>query len=239
MRLGALIILLTVVLIRADNQQPDATQKLQAELMTQEIRLLEAFQHQDSKALQTLLAVDFLAIRANPPVRLAKSDFLQGLSSFRLTGYSADNPRVLVADPNVSILTYQLSAPEMGRAWVSTTWAQRGGKWVVLLWQETSIAGAAPGVLTTIEAILTPTGLRYRYDGSGTLEDIWATTSVTLTGGGRVAFHEYWGTWRPGEVKEVSLAALAFGTAAVQRVDFTGTATRQGKEVRLSVTSRR
>jgi hypothetical protein len=81
--------------------------------------------------------------------------------------------------------------------------------------------------LSTFEGVL------YRYTGKMKLENVQATLTIHLKDG-EVTSQSYWAIWDPGEVKEISLAFLAFGVGSVQRIELSGTATMAGKRVSLS-----
>jgi hypothetical protein len=217
-----------------------ARQELRAELETQEVRLLEAIRTRNAAALETLLAEDFVAILANPSGRLSRTQFLRVLGELHLEGYVTADVNAVPAAPPAFILTYQLRAPHRGSVWVSSVWARRGGKWLAVLWQETPATPAAARSRDPFDAELTDAGVRYRYQGSAALDDIHATVRVTLKDGAVLLLDGYyWGTWHPGQVKDFSLASLAAGTTAVQRLDLTVNATREGQGVKLATTFRR
>ena len=118
-------------------------------------------------------------------------------------------------------------------------WVNRGGRWLRVFGQGTPTAtpGAVAAPKDGFAAELTPQGVRYVYGGPGRLEDVRARVTVLLSDGAQLIYQSHWGTWRAGEVKEVDLH-LASATS-VQRIDFSATAKREGKEFTGSITSRR
>jgi hypothetical protein len=81
-------------------------------------------------------------------------------------------------------------------------------------------------------------GVFYRYTGTTRLQDVRATLNIRLKDGA-VATQSFWAIWDPGEAKEINLDFLAFGVAAVQRIELSGTATMAGKRVALANVARR
>jgi hypothetical protein len=241
MRVYCVVALLPVLLVGADTPRPIAREELQEVLKAQEVRLLEAIRTRNAIALETFLAEDFVAIGADPSGRLSRMEFLKVLRDFRLDGYVAGNLHAMPAAADAVILTYQLRAPHRGEVWVSSVWARREGKWLAVLWQETpTTLTAARGSRDLFETNLTAESVRYRYQGSAALEDVHAAVRVMLERGAALELGDYyWGTWQPGQVKEISLAYLAAGATAVQRLELTVNATRDGRKVQFAATFRR
>jgi hypothetical protein len=228
--------------------KPSSTETV---LTNQEKLWLEAWSKQDVAAAGKLLADDYLEIDAAPPRRVGKAEVLKHLAGLKVAEFLADDVKAVALNPDAAILTYRLTwrGSEQGKdvptsaSYVSAGWARRRGTWVSVFRQVTPIVAASSLAATAgaqFEASFAPQGIRYLYRGTAKLEDITARVQVTMSDGGRVTLHDhFWGTWQPGESKDVSLGGLAFGIEAVQRIDLTLEARADGKKFSQTVASRR
>jgi hypothetical protein len=214
--------------------------------VTLEKRFLEAWKAGDSATLSSLLADDYLEIGGTLSARLNREAALKGLASLRPTAYELSDPQVVLLNPEAGLLSYALTVQRPSqvkevtpsRFAVSSAWAHRGGKWLSVFRQVVPLQETPPSRIEAFEATLTPTGVRYLYKGTTKLEDIRARLNI-LVAEGPIPVETFWGSWLPGESKEISLHFLAFGVGSVQEIQFTATATLNGKPVLCALRSRR
>ncbi len=243
------LVLTAALLVSADAPKSEAD-KLLAVLTGQEQQALVALRDRDAGALKRLLADDYHEVGFLVPGRRARADVLAGLANLRLSGYTPDDVRVVPLSKDAALLTYQITPMgsfkgkdlPAGPAYVSSAWAQRGGRWVLAFRQATPAGGPAPPVEKSekaegFEAEFRDTTLVCAYRGPAKLEDVNATLTVRLGDGGTLTYRRYWGSWQPDEVKDLRLTLA--GVANVERADLDVTATRGGKPYKGSVTVRR
>jgi hypothetical protein len=247
MRVCVLAAMAAGLLFASDDQKEGAAGEL-AQLTIQEKQIWDAWKTQNLGVLQSLLRDDYVQIAGPGPERMTKAAVLKALPQARITDYTLEDARLVQLNPDAAILTYKLTLkgqPEdkglfANPAIVSSLWVRRGMAWLSVFRQWTPLSKEASNVprITTFETALTPASVRYLYKGTTKLEDIHAILTLGLDQGS-VTTHTYWGTWEPGEIKEISLGFLAFGVATVQRVDLSGPATMAGKGVVIAATTRR
>jgi hypothetical protein len=98
----------------------------------------------DWDALKGTAADDFVAITDDGRVSL--DEMIKGLAAIRLKDYSLRDVKLTRLTKDAAVLTYKAQAEytvlgETGKEtwWVSSTWAQRGGKWRNVVYQETPV----------------------------------------------------------------------------------------------------
>jgi hypothetical protein len=235
------------VFIASGDQKEGPASEL-AQLTILEKQIWESWKTQNLGTLQSLLRDDYVQISGPGPERMTKAAVLKALPQARIRDYTVEDVHLVRLNPDAAILTYKLTLkglPEdkgllANPAAVSSVWVRRDMAWLSVFRQWTALSkeASAPPRVTTFETVLTPTSVRCLYKGTTKLEDIHATLTIALDQGS-VTTHTYWGTWEPGEIKEISLGFLAFGVATVQRIDLSGPATMAGKAVLIAATSRR
>jgi len=235
------------LLFASDDQKQDSSGEL-GQLTILEKQVLEAWKTKNLGTLQSLLRDDYVEIVGPGPARMTKVEVLKVLAEIRITDYALDDVKLVRVNRDAAILTYKLAlkgvpdekASFATPAYVSSVWVHQDASWLSVFrqWTPLSKEEGGPQRITAFEAVLTPNSVRYLYKGTTQLENIQLTLEINLSDG-RVSSQTYWGTWQPREVKEISLAFVAFGASSVQRIDLSGTATLGGKKVLLSATSRR
>jgi hypothetical protein len=245
MQAHVLVALAAGLLLAANNQKPDSAEEL-AQLSNLEKQVLTALKNRDIATLQSLLKEDYVELIG--PERMTKAEVLKSLAPSRITDYALEDVRLVRLGRDTAILAYKLvpkgsldeKGPFASAAYVSSTWVRQEMGWLSAFRQWTPLGkeSVGPQRITAFEATLTPNTVRYAYKGTTKLEDIHMTLEITLNQG-RVSTEDFWGTWNPGETKEVSLEFLAFGVGTIQRIDLSATATMGGKKVLCSASSRR
>jgi hypothetical protein len=245
MRAHVLVALAAVLLLAAHEQRPDSAGEL-GQLRILENQVLRALKIRDLATLQNLLRDDYVEIIG--PQRMTKAELLKSLTPSRITDYALEEVRLVPLGRDAALVTYKLApkapldekGPFASAAYVSSAWVRQDMGWLSAFrqWTPLSAASVGPQRITAFEATLTPNTVRYAYKGTTRLEDIHATFEIMLNQG-TVSTGDYWATWDPGEVKEVSLDFLAFGVGMVQRIDLSATATMGGQRVLATTISRR
>ena len=79
------------------------------------------------------------------------SEFVKMFAQIKLQTFAIDNVKVVMAGDNAAVITYKFTGKGtmMGQAmpspvWASTTYANRGGKWVAVFHQETLLTPPPP-----------------------------------------------------------------------------------------------
>lgn len=119
------------------------TGQLPTILLAHEKARSRAWGEKNSRALEVLLAPDYLEI--NWLGRFTKQEMVRNLlPSLCIHEFTISEPRLIVASPDSAILTYRaLGDLAMGGQRMAGTfhgaahYAKREGKWVLLLWQIT------------------------------------------------------------------------------------------------------
>jgi hypothetical protein len=247
MRVYVLTVLVAGLLFASDDQKQRSPGEL-SQLTTLEKQVLDAWKNQNGGTLQRLLRDDYIQLSGSGPERMTKTDVLKALPRARIADYTLEDVRLLPLSRDAALLTYKLQLkglPEeqglfANQAYVASVWVREDAAWLSVFRQWTPLHQEGSGLsnVTSFETSLTPDGVRYLYKGTTKLEDVHATLDIHLHDG-KVSTHTYWATWQPGELKELGLGFLAFGVGSVQRIDFSGRATRDGRRVLLSNVARR
>jgi hypothetical protein len=247
MRVCVLAAMAAGLLFASDDQKQGPAGEL-AELTILEKQVWDAWKNQNQGILQSLLREDYVQISGPGPERMTKGAMLKALPQTRITDYTLEDVRLVQLNPEAAILTYKLTLKGLladqglfaNPAYVTSIWAHKGMAWLSVFrqWTPLSKGASSPPRITTFETALTPNSIRSLYKGTTKLEDIHATLNIALDQGS-VTTHTFWGSWEPGEIKEINLGFLAFGVATVQRIELSGSATMAGKQVLIAATSRR
>jgi hypothetical protein len=232
------------LLFASDDQKQGSAGEL-AELTILEKQIWEAWKNQNLDTLQGLLRDDYVQIAGPGPERRTKAAVLKTLPQARITDYTLEDVRLLQLNPDAAILTYKLTLKGLpsdqdmfaNPAYVTSIWAHQGMAWLSVFreWIPLSKEASGPPPVTPFNTALTANSVRYLYKGTTRVENISAILNIALDQGS-VTDHTYWGTWEPGEIKEINLGFLAFGVATVQRLVLSGSATMAGKKVMIATT---
>lgn len=220
-------------------------EQLQAGLIALEKQVLDVLQRGQAAGLERYLAPEYTQLGGPGPDYLERGEFLKNLANLHLTGYVADDARMLRLCPEAAVLTYRLRLAGTYRGkdlppnplLVTATWVNRGGVWVSVLRQLTPMAMLNEAI-TAFDVLLTDQAIRSTYRGTEPLTDVQVTLTIGL-GTGSVTAKRYWATWQPGETKEVPLDFLAVRASTIERIDLAGKALLKDHPVVLSATSRR
>jgi hypothetical protein len=260
MRVYVVAALVAALLSASEDQKQSPAGEL-GQLTILEKQVFEAWKNQNAGTLQSLLRDDYIEISGTGPERRTKMDVLKALPRVRLTDYTLEDVHLLPLHKDAAILTYKLRLKGLpdekgffaNPAYASSAWVRQESAWVSVFrqWTPLSKEASGPTTVTSFETTLAggpypadgtihfaPDTARYLYKGTTKLEDIHATFAISL-GDGKVSSQAYWATWEPGELKEISLAFLAFGVGSVQRIELSGTATMGGKKIVLSNVARK
>jgi len=248
LRVRLLLVLTASLLVSADTKPPRGAGELLNVLVVQERGVLEALLARDAKALRQILADNYQGLGFPSPGRQSRSDLLNSLSDLRLVRVVPDDPRVVPLNQDAALLSYQLllEGSFKGVAFpttpviVSSVWVRQGGRWRLAFHQTALLGRPAPqrGPLTEgFQAEMSANTFRCTYGGPGRLEDVQASLTVRLANDTSLPFPCYWGSWQPGEVKEVHLPLA--DVRPVERVDLVLQATREGKAFSRLVSIRR
>jgi hypothetical protein len=177
---------------------------------------------------------------------MTKAAVLKALPQTRITDYTLEDVRLVQLNRDAAILTYKLTLKGLpsdqgmfaNSAYVTSIWAHQGMAWLSVLreWIPLSKEASGQPPVTTFKTALTANSVRYLYKGTTKLENISATLHIAFLNQESGSIRRYWGTWQPGEIKEINLDFLAFGVATVQRIVLSGSATMAGKKVMIATT---
>jgi hypothetical protein len=117
-------------------QEPGAIEKT---VIAHEKQLWEAFKQKDAASISKLLADDYLEVLSNK--RIDKAGILKIYKTFDIRDYQMADIKVILLGKEAAVLTYKRtlegkSAPA-GPVYVTSVWARRDNRWVVVLYQET------------------------------------------------------------------------------------------------------
>lgn len=126
------------------NNNSTIQQDIEQIVLQNERKIWEAFKARDVDSANVLLADDAQIVTANG--RFNKSEFLKLIPQFpEIPSYSIGNVKVVSPSKDLAILTYESRytsrEPELKsyRAFQTTVWVNRGGKWVAVFNQETQL----------------------------------------------------------------------------------------------------
>jgi ketosteroid isomerase-like protein len=101
-----------------------------------------ALQKGDVAAFKANIADDAVSLDGNGPMPIA--EFLKMFDQIKLQSATIDQVKVMFLNDNAAVITYRwtgkgsmMGQPFPSPALASTTWANRGGKWVAVFHQET------------------------------------------------------------------------------------------------------
>lgn len=234
---------------RAGGQEKADRDPLRDALAAQEKRLWEALRKGDNEALRELLPPEYRETGGPAEGRLNRADAVKRWGELRVSDSALDDFAAVGLGKDAAVLTYRARVKGNlgGQAaadleyFVSSAWAKREDKWLCASRQWTPVAKVEPRpVVEMFELELARDRLRCAYKGATALQDVRPELSLTFRDGGNLSQDlGYWGSWQPGEVKEVPLNFLAVGVEQIERADLGGRATLDGKSVSLSAVARR
>jgi hypothetical protein len=224
---------------------------LRATLLGKEKEFWEAWKRPDSITLRDLLVDGYEEIgRPGTTGRLDKAAAIKAAPEAIIKEYELKDPRVVPLGLSAALLTYRvtltgqfggkdLSAENFN---VGALWVVRGaGEWLSQSrqWTPGEPTVAPPRVIEAFDANVIPSAIEYIYKEGGVLDNVRLRVSMQFRQGRLPPVEFYYGTWKPGEVKAVSLGFLAVGLNDVERIELDGSATQEGKPVILRATTRR
>ena len=129
-------------------QTPAANAKaVSDQLMTNEKALLDAVVKHDWYAFSAFIAPDAWSVDEGGP--MAMKDFRNVWDSVKVSSQTPTEIKVVTVAPSVSLVTYKLEqhGTYQGQqlplyVYATTTWVNRGGKWVAIFHQESTAAPA-------------------------------------------------------------------------------------------------
>lgn len=115
-------------------------------LLANERAMLEALEKHDADAFQAMVAPGAWSVDANGLSKV--SDFIPVIPQMAMTNWKMNDPKVVHVDANTSIVTYTWTGtatmpgmpPQDKPTYISTTWTNKDGKWLVIFHQETEAA---------------------------------------------------------------------------------------------------
>jgi hypothetical protein len=206
---------------------------------------------QNAVALAPLLPASYHELFPFEPGRRSGAEVLKDLADQSFSRHVLRRFQLETPTPGTALLTYDLDLAGSirgrdlppSRFTVSALWVRQAGRWQCAYRQGTARpAETAAATVTDLEIHLSEEpAARFQYRGAQTLEDVHLTLTLTFTDGDRVSFNRYWGEWRTDEIKKTELPLARFlgvvdrtpFVGGVERVDFTGRATRDGRPVEL------
>jgi hypothetical protein len=128
----------------AGNSQ-SAEDSLEQQIVSKEREGVDALKAGNAELFGSLLADDAVLVDSRGPA--TKAQVLQNVAGFRISEYSMEDVRFVPVSDKSGLITYKFteSGTSHGKefsatVYVSTLYAQRGGKWVSLFSQETAAA---------------------------------------------------------------------------------------------------
>jgi hypothetical protein len=140
---------LALVCASLANAQTGGKAAIEKALIANEHKLNDAVVKHDATTFNTLVAAD--AISADMGGITNVSDFVKSMDQAKIQTYQIVSPRVVWIDDKSAVVVYTwkgkgtwMNEPVPETTYVSSVWAERGGKWVVVYHQETGAAPASP-----------------------------------------------------------------------------------------------
>jgi hypothetical protein len=123
---------------------PESSSPLQQQITTAEREGLDALKAGNVDDFASHTAEEAVFVDAHGPA--SKAQVVKNVSDFRLTDYSMDDIHFVELSPKSGLIVYMITEKGIShgkefsaRAYVSSIWAQQGGKWVCLFSQETGV----------------------------------------------------------------------------------------------------
>jgi hypothetical protein len=120
-----------------------AGDSLEQQIVSKEREAVDALKAGNVELFGSLLADDAVLVDSHGPA--TKAQVLQNVAGFRISEYSMEDVRFVPVSDKSGLITYKFteSGTSHGKefsatVYVSTLYAQRGGKWVSLFSQETA-----------------------------------------------------------------------------------------------------
>jgi uncharacterized protein (TIGR02246 family) len=130
----------------ASTRSPSVNNSLEEALITREKEVWDAIRKKDMQRFASFLAEDQLYV-SDEGVR-SKAESVKALGEATIPDIKLDDWKVLMIDKDAAIVTYRATAtppacgPEMASpvSRNTTVWAKRGGKWLAVFHQDTTVA---------------------------------------------------------------------------------------------------
>lgn len=131
------------------NAQTGDKAAIEKALIANEHKLNDAVVKHDATTFNSLVTSD--AMSADMGGFMKVSDFVKSMDQAKIQTYQIVNPKVVWIDDKSAVVVYTwkgkgtwMNEPVPETTYVSSVWAERGGKWVVVYHQETGAAPAPP-----------------------------------------------------------------------------------------------
>jgi ketosteroid isomerase-like protein len=117
---------------------------LEQKIVAKEREGLDALKAGNVDLFASLTADDAVLVDAQGPASKSKAQVVKNVAVFRLTDYTMEDVKFLPLSGKSGLITYKISETGnshgrefVARAYISSIWAERGGKWFCLFSQET------------------------------------------------------------------------------------------------------
>jgi hypothetical protein len=114
------------------------------EMMVQKSKAVwEAYKTRDVASIKNLSAPEYIAYTQGGPSNLQKD--IETIQKLTIESYSLDEPKTTVVTKDVVILHYKCNVKgsfenlQFKPVYVTETWVNRGGKWLIIAYTETAI----------------------------------------------------------------------------------------------------
>ncbi len=134
-------------------QTPAASNKAATEkqIVANERAVNEAFAKNDPKGFHALVAMDGISVDAGGISKVSGPDFDKMMASVKITSWNIDGSQFYWVGNDTVIHMYRWTGkgtyqgqPVDSPVWCSSTWTNRGGKWLAVFHQETNAMMPAP-----------------------------------------------------------------------------------------------
>jgi hypothetical protein len=123
---------------------------IEQQVVAKEREGLEALKTGRLETFGNLTADDAVFVDAAGPA--SKAQVMNNVAGFQLTEYAMDDLKFVAISENAGLISYTITEKGVShghefaaRTYISSVWAERGGKWVCLFSQETAPRPPRPG----------------------------------------------------------------------------------------------
>jgi hypothetical protein len=131
------------------SREPDAG-AMEQQVVAKEREGLEALKTGKLEVFGNLTAEDAVFVDAAGPA--SKAQVMSNVAGFQLTEYAMDDIKFVAISEKAGLISYTITEKGVSHGhefaahvYVSSVWAERGGKWVCLFSQETAARPPRPG----------------------------------------------------------------------------------------------
>lgn len=147
MRLGMLIVAVSLWTVVAGSMATADDAHLAEELKAARLTLDTAFQNGDAATIKSMVTPDHLGVTSYNPGAFATDEQIANLSKFVGKYFDFSKTKVDVLGPDAAMITFENSLsgtyngkPLPSRVFVTEIWTRSSGKWLQKFYQETPIA---------------------------------------------------------------------------------------------------